>query len=230
MMDPVFPRFEFRLAPEAALLVVDMQPCGVAADAGLIQAIEAAAPGYTRYLVERVRDIVTPNLRRLAEAFRRARRPVYFTAFASATGDGRDIRTSTIRFRDRQRRASTGASVVLPRSHPATDVVPELRAGPDDAVLTKTSMDAFVSTPLAADLEARRIRSLVVGGVLTDACVESSARHAAELGLEVTVVDDACAAWRPEFHAQSLASLARYFARVATTDEVLAELDRLASS
>ncbi|HXG16293.1 MAG TPA: isochorismatase family cysteine hydrolase [Calidithermus sp.] len=230
MRDPVFPGFEFPLAREAALLVIDMQPCGVAADAGLIRAIEAGRPGYTQYLVDRVRDIVIPNLRRLAAAFRSRGRPVYFTAFASAAGDGSDILTATIRVRDRQRRAATGASVVLPRSHPATDIVPELGPGPGDVVLTKTSMDAFASTPLAGDLRARAVRSLVVGGVLTDACVESSARHAAELGFEVTVVEDACAAWRPEFHLRSLESLGRYFARIATTDEVLAEFSRLESS
>ncbi len=224
----VFPGFDFPLTPDLALLVIDMQPCGVAADAGLIRAIEAGAPGYTAYLVERVRERVIPNLRRLTAAFRRHGRPVYFTAFASLTGDGGDVATSTIRYRDGQRRARTGASVILPRSHPATDVVPELAPQPDDRVLTKTSMDAFASTGLAGELAARSIRSLVVTGVLTDACVESSARHAAELGLEVTVVEDACAAWREEFHVASLAALSRYFARIASTADVLAELERVA--
>lgn len=223
----VFPGFDFPLSDRAALLVIDMQPCGVDADAGLIRAIEAGAPGYTGYLVRRVRETVIPNLRRLHAAFRRHAWPVYFTAFASAVGDGSDVPTSTIRYRDAQRRARTGASVILPRTHPATDVVAELAPGPGDRVLTKTTMDAFASTALADELRAAGVVSLVVGGVLTDACVESSARHAAERGLQVTVAEDACAAWEESFHAASLRSLSRYFARITDTRTLLDELDAL---
>lgn len=226
----VFPGFDFPLSDRAALLVIDMQPCGVDADAGLIRAIEAGAPGYTNYLVRRVRETVIPNLRRLHAAFRRHQRPVYFTAFASAVGDGSDVPTSTIRYRDAQRRARTGASVILPRTHPATDVVAELAPGPEDRVLTKTTMDAFVSTALAEELRAAGVVSLVVGGVLTDACVESSARHAAERGLQVTVAEDACAAWEESFHVASLRSLSRYFARITDTRALLDELDALEAS
>jgi nicotinamidase-related amidase len=221
----MFPGFEFPMTARAALLVIDMQPCGVGAEAGLIKAIESAAPGYTKYLIDRVEHLVIPNIRRLATAFRGHGLPVYFTAFASAAGDGSDIATSTIRYRDAQRRAATGASVILPRSHPATDIVPELGVAPGDRVLTKTSMDAFTSAPLADELRERGVQTLVVSGVLTDACVESSARHAAERGFQVFVVDDGCAAWEERFHAASLAALRRYFARVAPTDRVLRDLE-----
>lgn len=222
----VFPGFDFPVSDRAALLVIDMQPCGVGAEAGLVQAIERTAPGYTRYLTTRIRELVIPNTRRLLEAFHRHHRPVYFTAFASATGDGRDVITATIRYRDAERRARTGESVILPRSDPATDVIAELAPGPGDRVLTKTSMDAFASTRLAEDLEADRIETLVITGVLTDACVDSSARHAAERGFQVIVVDDACAAWEETFHVESLRNLSRYFARIAATEEVVAGLER----
>jgi biuret amidohydrolase len=223
----VFPGFDFPLTPRAALLVIDMQPCGVNAEAGLIKAIETTAPGYTRYLVHRIKTQVIPNLQRLTEAFRSRERPVYFTAFASAAGDSSDITTSTIRYRDAERRTRTGASVILPRSHPATDIVADLAPAPRDRVVTKTSMDTFTSTSVAEELRAQGIVSLVIGGVLTDACVESSARHAAERGFQVTVVDDACAAWTEDFHRKSVENLSRYFARIASTDEVLAELARV---
>ena len=228
MEHTVFPGFDFPMTRRAALLVIDMQPCGVGAEAGLIQAIESTAPGYTKYLIDRVERVVVPNIRRLAEAFRGHGLPVYFTAFASAAGDGSDVLTSTIRYRDAQRRAATGASVILPRSHPATDIVPELGVTPGDRVLTKTSMDTFTSTRLADELRERGVQTLVVTGVLTDACVESSARHAAERGFQVFVVDDACAAWEERFHAASLASLRRYFARVEPTERVLRDLEAAA--
>lgn len=221
----VFPPFEFPSSPRAALLVIDMQPCGVAAEEGLIGAIEATAPGYARAFVERVRGTVIPNLQRLLALFRRHRLPVYFTAFASAVGDGSDIRTATIRYRDRQRRARTGRSVILPRTDPATDVLPELAPMPGEVALTKPSMDVFTSTPLEAELRARAVEMLVVTGILTDACVESSARHAAELGFQVWVAEDGCAAWEEASHAASLRSLARYFARVEPTATILGALE-----
>lgn len=225
MATAVFPGFDFPVTARAALLVIDMQPCGVGAEVGLIQAIERTAPGYTRYLVDRVEEKVIPNLRRLGDAFRGHGLPVYFTAFASPAGDGSDVTTATIRYRDAQRRAVTGGSVVLPRSHPATDIIAELGPAPGDTVLTKTSMDAFATTGLAEELGRGGVRTLVIGGVLTDACVESSARHAAERGLQVFVAEDACAAWEEAFHAASLASLARYFARIASTSEIVRELE-----
>jgi nicotinamidase-related amidase len=60
--------------------------------------------------------------------------------------------------------------------------------------------------------------------------VESSARHAAERGFQVIVVDDACAAWEEAFHAASLRSLSRYFARSASTGEVLEGIERAAAA
>ena len=222
----VFPGFDFPITARAALLVIDMQPCVVGADVGLAQAIERAAPGYTRYLATRLREVVIPNTLRLLDAFHRARRPVYFSAFASATGDGRDVTTSTIRYRDAQRHARTGQSVILPRANPATDVLAELAPRPGDRVLTKPSMDVFTSTRLAEELRVGGVETLVIAGVLTDAGVESSARHAAERGFRVVVVEDGCAAWEEGFHAASLSGLSRYFARIASTGEIVVGLER----
>jgi nicotinamidase-related amidase len=106
-----------------------------------VLAIERTAPGYTRHLTARVRETLIPNTLRLLDAFHRLRRPVYFTAFASATGDGRDVTTAPIRYRDAERRG-TGQSVILTRSDPATNVIPELSLRPGDRVLTKTSMES----------------------------------------------------------------------------------------
>src|SRR5229473_2025022 len=44
-------------------------------------------------------------------------------------------------------------------------------------------------------------------------------------GFQVIVVDDACAAWEEAFHAASLRSLSRHFARIASTGEVLAAIE-----
>lgn len=220
----VFTPFDFPFQQPAALLVIDMQRVGTDPGAGLCKAIEDANPGYTRYLVERVKHIVIPAIRSLQLAFRARGQPVFYALFGSVTGDGLDVNTSTIRYRNAQRRAQTGVSVIVPRSNPLTDVIPELAPLPGETVLSKTSMDAFVSTPLAQRLRERGVRTLVVTGVLSDACVESSARHAAELGFEVFVAEDGCAAWEGHLHDKSMANLARYFARVESAAAIVAAL------
>lgn len=227
---PAFPAFDFGLELPAALIVIDMQPVGVSPGVGLVKSIESSVPGYTGYLVQRVREEVVPAITRLGEAFRRADQSVVFMLFGSAVGDGSDIRTSTIRYRSEQRRKATGSSVLTSRADPASDVIAELRPQPGDLQLTKTSMDSFVSTDLHERLQAKGVRSLVVTGVYTDACVESTARTAAELGYRVFVAADGCCAWQPAFHEQSLANLGRYFARVESAKTLAALLDDAAAA
>lgn len=216
-----FPSIDFDLELPAALVVIDLQPCGVDPRFGLARALETGSPGFTRHLVERMRATVTPAVNALLAAFHAARQPVYFTAFASAAGDGSDVITASIRKRNAERLARTGSSVVLPRSDPATDIIPELDCWPADRILVKQSMDAFATTDLAQDLKKKAVKTVAVCGVYSDACVESTSRTAAELGYPVFVVEDACAAWDPAFHVKSMENLGRYFARIASSADVV---------
>ncbi len=220
MSDDVFPQFDFGLALPAALIVIDMQPIGVQPGIGLVHAMERKSPGFTAHLVDKVRAGVVPAIDRLRKAFRAAGQPVVFMLFGSVAGDGSDIRTFTIRHSSEQRRIETGSSVLASRADPATDVIDDLRPEPEDIVLSKTSMDSFVSTDLDARLRKMGVRSVVVTGVYTDACVESTARTAAELGYRVFVASDGCCTWTPAFHEQSLASMSRFFARIDTSEAI----------
>jgi ureidoacrylate peracid hydrolase len=217
MSDDVFPPFDFELELPAALVVIDMQPVGVEPGIGLVRAMERKSPGFTAHLVQQVQGEVVPAINRLRDAFRAAGQPVVFMLFGSEVGDGSDIRTFTIRHRSEQRRAETGSSVLASRADPSTEPVDALRPVPGEFKITKTSMDSFVSTDLHRRLQEQGVRTVVVTGVYTDACVESTARTAAELGYRVFVASDGCCTWTPEFHAQSLANLARFFARVESS-------------
>ena len=63
-----------------------------------------------------------------------------------------------------------------------------------DILIPKTSCSVFNSTNIAYVLRNLQIEQIVLVGQLTDQCVESAVRDAADLGFFVTVVDDACAA------------------------------------
>jgi len=97
------------------------------------------------------------------------------------------------------------------------------RAG--ELVVTHSRINAFYGSDLDVVLTSLGARRLVVAGVATHSAVEATARHAADDGYEVLVAADACASADPELHAASLRSLALHVSRVATVDEVLAELD-----
>jgi nicotinamidase-related amidase len=62
--------------------------------------------------------------------------------------------------------------------------------------------------------------------VVTNVCVETTARDAADMGYQAILVEDACAAFSPEIHAATLLSFQGPFGRVRTADEVLTQLAR----
>jgi nicotinamidase-related amidase len=85
---------------------------------------------------------------------------------------------------------------------------------PGEPVLTKTSHNAFTTTGLAQILTSRGITSLVLCGIRTEQCCETTARLAADLGYEVTFVIDATAT-TPVPHRDS--------PRDATVQQILAD-------
>ena len=106
----------------------------------------------------------------------------------------------------------------------APDIVAPLA---DEIVIPKTSSSVFISTNIDYLLRNLRIRSLVIAGFLTDQCVDSAVRDACDLGYLVTLVTDACATHTQERHEASLHNN-RGYCRQITTEELVAEVERLA--
>jgi len=96
--------------------------------------------------------------------------------------------------------------------------------GRGDILLPKTSCSVFQSTNIRFILSNLDIRQLVICGQLTDQCVMSAVRDAADLGFLVTVVEDACAALSKEEHERGLFGM-KGFARILSTEKVLDELN-----
>ena len=97
-------------------------------------------------------------------------------------------------------------------------------SGKGDIILPKTSCSVFQSTNLRYILSNLGVCQLVVCGQLTDQCVMSAVRDAADLGYFVTVVEDCCAALSREDHDRGILGM-KGFARILTTSEVLEELN-----
>ncbi|MBB1597646.1 isochorismatase family cysteine hydrolase [Achromobacter sp. UMC46] len=74
-------------------------------------------------------------------------------------------------------------------------------------VVKHTRISAFYGTPLEETLRVIGARRLVVAGVATHSVVEGTVRHAADIGFDVMVAEDACASADEAVHQASLASM-----------------------
>ena len=90
---------------------------------------------------------------------------------------------------------------VLVAGEPGAGFVPELLPQPGDVVLRKPGKGAFHATSLDAILHAQGITHLLIGGVTTEVCVQSTMREANDRGYECLLVTDCAASYFPQFHA-----------------------------
>jgi ureidoacrylate peracid hydrolase len=101
------------------------------------------------------------------------------------------------------------------------EIVPELSPGPGEVVIDKRRYDAFLWTDLDLVLRRSGVSRLVVAGVSTNVCVESTVRSAAQHDYEVVVAADGVAASSPVLHDSALRSLAYAFATVQPWREIV---------
>jgi ureidoacrylate peracid hydrolase len=91
---------------------------------------------------------------------------------------------------------------------------------PSERVVIKHRYSAFINTDLNTILRARGIQSVLVCGVATNVCVETSARDAYMFDYYVTVIDDCSAAYDAKLHMTTLENVRRHFGLVASSAEI----------
>jgi nicotinamidase-related amidase len=112
---------------------------------------------------------------------------------------------------------------------PEAEIIDLLEPMKGEAVFPKTTYDAFHGTGLEALLRETGSEQLLVTGVLTHMCCETTARSAFCKGYEVYVPADATASSCEERHLQSLKSMADCVAVVLSVEEVLERCARTTS-
>jgi nicotinamidase-related amidase len=207
-----------------ALVIVDMQEYFLNPASPYSRDCESAVPGVLGYFQERGRGVVEPSLRRLLDFFRAHGLRIVYATLASELPDGSDL-MPILQRRNASSRAALGEVAFPPRADVWARIVAALQPEPGELVVNKTTYGTFNSTGLDHALRSLGITSLVIGGVVTNVCVETTARDAADRGYEVLLLDDGCAALSPEIHEATLLSFGTYFGRVRRTDEVLALLN-----
>ncbi|HEX4127917.1 MAG TPA: isochorismatase family protein, partial [Acidimicrobiales bacterium] len=106
----------------------------------------------------------------------------------------------------------------------ALEIVPEIGVGPDDLVLPRhQGISPVHRTEVLTVLRNMGVDDIVVAGVSTNLAVPLVAVGAADEDFGVTVASDASVGTPPEHHASMLRHSLAFVARLATTDELLAE-------
>jgi nicotinamidase-related amidase len=151
----------------------------------------------------------------LLEAFRKAARPIVHVQHVSNR---------------------PGATFFLPDTEGAR-IHASVAPAAGEAIVVKHFPNAFRETPLEKTLRGLGADHLVVAGMMTHMCVDSSVRAAFDLGFRCTLAQDACATRMlafagqeipaGEIHAAFLAALNGLFARVQPVRAILAELEKV---
>jgi nicotinamidase-related amidase len=147
---------------------------------------------------------VVKNAVALTEAFRAHKLPVVLiNVDAGAPGRAEQFRST--------------------RDFPAgwTDLIPELDQQPSDHLVTKRTWGAFTNTGLEKYLRETGVTQVVVVGVATTAGVESTARHAHELGFNVALAIDAMTDMNADAHHNSITRIFPKLAETGTTRDII---------
>jgi nicotinamidase-related amidase len=208
--------YEFNLnLPAAALLIIDMQR-------------DFLEPGgFGEMLgndVAQLRRAIEPN-QALLSAWRRAGGLVIHTREGHRP-DLTDLPPAKFRRGRGETRIGDPGPMgrILVRGEPGHDIIPELYPASGEPVIDKPGKGAFHATDLHAILQNRGITQLVVTGVTTEVCVNTTVREANDRGYDCLVVADCCASYFPEFHTAGLRMIKAQggiFGWVASLDAVL---------
>lgn len=161
-----------------------------------------------------VQAVVEPTERLLHEA-RRRRVPVIF------------VRTHHDRWSDHESNYLRDSRVgVLHHLQPNArgSEFYRLRPEPDEYVLTKRRYSAFFGTELDILLRNLGTKKLILAGVATNVCVETTARDACMRDFDVVVVRECVAAYSEAAHNAALANIDHHFGRLVALDEVAPHL------
>lgn len=116
---------------------------------------------------------------------------------------------------------------LLVRGEAGHAIVPALAPLPGEVVIDKPGKGAFYQTPLQEALEARGITHLLITGVTTEVCVQTTMREANDRGYECLLLEDCTESYFPAFKDATLAMVRAQGGIVGWTAPSSALLDAL---
>ena len=199
---------------KTALLTIDLQYLDAHPDGWMGRLCrDQGRPDHLKERFDFIQEIL-PNVRRLQDTCRANGIEVIHIRVAYRTRDGRDGR--------RGLSANLAMSPIVPSDD---DFLEEVAPVGDEIVIDKTSAGTFNSTSIDQLLRNMGINRLWVTGIVTEGCVEMTARDAADRGFLVTLVSDGCASSTHVAHDDALQRMSDGgLIKVRTVDELVGQL------
>ena len=174
-------------------------------------------------------DSIVPNVNRLARAVRQAGGIVVWIQ-AEARDEAHDTwHTFNDLFQEealKYRRESLG------RGGDGFKLWPEMDARPEDRFVVKNRYSAFIqgASNIESVLRSAGIEYVLITGIATNVCCDSTGRDCMMRGFKTTMVSDGNASFTQREHEAALLSFISYFGDVQSTDEVLSRLESKAGA
>ncbi len=196
---------------KSALIIVDMQNDFIHAD-GVFAKI---AKRNTELSIDH-EFLASPiaNVKKLAEGFREACRPVLYVVHVLKP----DYSDAAFPY---WRHAGPSDERTTVEGTWGARIVDELTPHHGEHLIIKKGFGGFSNTPLDSILRNLEVSTCVVAGVTTCVCVSSTIRGGVEYNYRMIIVSDATAEIQKGMHEAELKTMARIFADVKTTDEVI---------
>jgi len=188
-----------------ALVIVDMQKYYLESNSVYSEYFNSLYPGSLSYIRDRSYNIVIPNILKLRDSFNKKKLPVIFLRLCGSKDDRSDLH----RFfkKSYEDGLIAGFYGVYPvQSETPADVIDELLPQSGDTIINKTTFSPFSSSDIDSILKSMNIKTLVLTGLATSQCVETTARDASDRGYEVYQIHDAQADYDDMTHEASLFS------------------------
>ena len=157
---------------------------------------------------------ILANVKRLIRAFREANRPVIYTCHVHHP-EGVDAGIMGWWWEG-----------MCLEGTPESEVHDDIAPLPNEKVIFKHRYSSFYDTDLETVLRCLKIEDLVLSGIMTNMCCESTARDAYYRDYRVFFPADGTGSINEEMHLASLLNLAFGFAYVTTADEIVRELEK----
>jgi len=183
--------------PRSALMIIDMQDFF----------LDPESPTFTCGGLA-----IIPNILKIRQAFRRAARPVIYTRHVH-NPDGSDAGIMGWWWEG-----------MCKEGTPESEITAPLRPDEKDIIVNKHRYSAFYNTDLETILRCGKIEDLVITGIMTNMCCESTARDAYYRDYRVFFPADATGSINEEMHLASLLNLSFGFAHINRTDDIISDI------
>jgi biuret amidohydrolase len=209
---------------KAALLIVDVQRYYLEQASSFCAYSEQRWPGSTNYIRIRVETVVFPAILRLRQAFDAEGWPVIYLRLCGTREDRSDLHRFFRRFWTEAEKAGFKDCYPL-ASDPWAAVASAIRPIEGDIVLDKTGFSGFTGTNLEMQLRDSGVELLVMSGLATSQCVDTTARDGSDRGFTIVQVHDAQADYSEDVHQAALyASRGVCGANISTAKAVSSDL------